>query len=165
MSAVIQELQPGLRAMCEGDLGAVFINERAAYSYPWSMDILRDCLRVGYHCMVAGFDGELAGHAVLSTGAGEAQLLNLCVAPDWQGRGLGRRLLRRMLCIAREKAADTVYLEVRASNHVARALYESEEFCEIGRRKGYYPHERHEREDAVVYAKPMLTAYGAGLSG
>ncbi len=163
MSAVIQELQPTLRAMREGDLGAVFVNERAAYSHPWSMGILRDCLRVGYHCVVAEFAGELAGHAVLSTGAGEAHLLNLCVAPDWQGRGLGRRLLQRMLHIAREKAADTVYLEVRASNQVARALYESEGFCEIGRRNGYYPHERHGREDAVVYAKPLLVGSGTGF--
>ncbi len=163
MSAVIEEPQPTLRAMREGDLCAVFINERAAYSHPWSMGILRDCLRVGYHCVVADFAGELAGHAVLSTGAGEAHLLNLCVAPEWQGRGLGRRLLRRMLRVAREQDADTVYLEVRASNRVARMLYESEGFCEIGRRNGYYPHERHEREDAVVYAKPLLPASDSGF--
>ncbi len=156
MSAVMQEPGLHLRPMREGDLAAVFANERAAYSHPWSMGILRDCLRVGYHCVVAERQGELVGHAVLSTGAGEAHLLNLCVAPQCQGNGIGRRLLRRMLRLAREQEADTVYLEVRASNLAARTLYESEGFCEVGQRRGYYPHHEQEREDAVIYAKPLL---------
>ena len=156
MSAVMQEPRLHLRPMREGDLAAVFANERAAYSHPWSMGILRDCLRVGYHCVVAERQGELVGHAVLSTGAGEAHLLNLCVAPQCQGNGIGRRLLRRMLRLAREQEADTVYLEVRASNLAARTLYESEGFCEVGQRRGYYPHHEQEREDAVIYAKPLL---------
>lgn len=156
MSAVIQEPHIFIRPMREGDLAAVFANERAAYTHPWTLGILRDCLRVGYQCQVAEQDDMLVGHAVLSVGAGEAHLLNLCVAPDHQGRGIGRRLLRRMLRFAREQAADTVYLEVRASNLSARALYESEGFCEVGQRRGYYPHDLHGREDAVVYAKPLL---------
>ena len=156
MSAVLQDPGLRIRAMREGDLEAVFANERAAYTHPWTMAILRDCLRVGYRCLVAMVDGEMAGHAVLSVAAGEAHLLNLCVAPRMQGRGIGRRLLSRALRLAREGEADTVFLEVRASNRVARDLYESEGFCEIGQRRGYYPHDEQGREDAVVYARPLL---------
>ena len=156
MSAVLQEPHVRIRDMREGDLEAVFLNEQAAYSHPWSMGILRDCLRVGYHCLVALDDSGVIGHAVMSVAVGEAHLLNLCVAPTAQGRGIGRRLLRRVLRLAREHEADTVFLEVRASNSGARRLYESEGFCEVGQRRGYYPHDQHEREDAVVYARPML---------
>ncbi len=156
MSAVLKEPRVQIRDMREGDLEAVFLNEQAAYSHPWSMGILRDCLRVGYHCLVALDDRGVIGHAVMSVAVGEAHLLNLCVAPAAQGRGIGRRLLRRVLRLAREHEADTVFLEVRASNTGARRLYESEGFCEVGQRRGYYPHDEHEREDAVVYARPML---------
>ncbi len=156
MSAVLRDPRVEIRRMREGDLEAVFANERAAYSHPWTMGILRDCLRVGYDCQVVLLDKRVVGHVVLSVSVGEAHLLNLCVAQDAQGQGLGRRLLRRMMRLAREKAADTVFLEVRTSNVAARQLYETEGFCEVGRRHGYYPHEEHEREDAIVYAKPLL---------
>jgi ribosomal-protein-alanine N-acetyltransferase len=116
---------------------------------------MRDCLRVGYSCWVCELGNDLVGHAVMSIAVGEAHLLNICVGPGWQGRGLGRRLLRRMLRIARERDADTMFLEVRVSNDAAQGLYEAEGFAEVGRRRDYYP-ARYGREDAIVYAKAIL---------
>ncbi len=156
MSAILKEPHLIIRDMREQDLEAVFENEKAAYSHPWTKGILRDCLRVGYHCQVVEQDGELIGHAVLSAAAGEAHLLNISVAPAQQQRGVGRRLLKRMLRIAGEQGADTVFLEVRLSNTPAQYLYQSEGFCEVGRRSGYYPQEKDDREDAVIYAKPLI---------
>ena len=146
---------PQIRPMRSADLVTVIAVEESAYTHPWSQGILRDCLRVGYSCWVCELGGEIVGHVVMSVAVGEAHLLNICVAPEWQGRGVGRRLLRRMLRIAGECEADTMFLEVRASNGCARALYESEGFGEIGRRRGYYP-TLHAREDAIVYAKALL---------
>jgi ribosomal-protein-alanine N-acetyltransferase len=128
--------------------------ERAAYTHPWTEGIFLDCLRVGYCCWVGELDGELAGHGVLSVAVGEAHLLNLCVHPDLQGHGVGRRLLTRLVRLAAEHQADTVFLEVRVSNKVAIALYESEGFNEVGVRRGYYPCTTG-REDAVVFAKSL----------
>jgi len=156
VSAVLQEPRLVIRCMREDDLDEVFENEKLAYTHPWTKNILHDCLRVGYHCQVVAQDGELVGHAVLSAAAGEAHLLNISVAPKQQGRGIGRRLLKRMLRIAGEQGADTVFLEVRVSNTSAQYLYQTEGFCEVGRRSGYYPHESDGREDAVIYAKPMV---------
>jgi ribosomal-protein-alanine N-acetyltransferase len=153
--------------MYEADLPAVLTVENAAYSYPWTEGIFRDCLRVGYHCLVAepvagnvpglapGDPRPLVGHAVMSAAVGECHLLNLCVHPDWQSRGLGRRILLRLFSIGRANNADTAFLEVRASNRRAIALYESEGFCEVGLRRGYYP-AGDRREDAVVMARPLL---------
>ena len=121
MSAVLQEPTPLIRPMRPTDLASVMAVETTAYTHPWTEGILRDCLRVGYICRVSEMGDEIAGHAVMSVAIGEAHLLNLCVAPYWQGRGVGRRLLRRMLRIARERDADTMFLEVRASNHGVRS--------------------------------------------
>ena len=145
------------------DLSTVIQVETAAYAYPWSEGILRDCLRVGYSCWVCELGNDLVGHAVMSIAVGEAHLLNICVEPGWQGRGMGRRLLRRMLRIARERDADTMFLEVRVSNDAAQGLYEAEGFAEVGRRRDYYP-ARYGREDAIVYAKGGQ-AFGIGAAG
>jgi [ribosomal protein S18]-alanine N-acetyltransferase len=156
-----------LRHMYQADLPAVLVVETAAYPYPWTEGIFTDCLRVGYHCLVAepaaalrsapgSTSGPpLAGHAVMSAAVGECHLLNLCVHPDWQGQGLGRRLLLRLFAIGKANNADTAFLEVRSSNRRAIALYESEGFSEIGMRRGYYP-AGHKREDAIVMARPLL---------
>ncbi|MBN2886061.1 MAG: ribosomal protein S18-alanine N-acetyltransferase [Chromatiaceae bacterium] len=140
------------RPMGEQDLAAVLVVEAAAYSHPWSEDIFRDCLRVDYDCWVGELGEAIVCHGILSVAVGECHLFNLCVHPHWQGRGLGRQLLRHLLGVARGQGAETAFLEVRASNLAAKRLYDSEGFCEIGRRRGYYPAPRGRREDAIVLA-------------
>jgi ribosomal-protein-alanine N-acetyltransferase len=154
MSALLKEPSPHLRPMEETDIGAVLAVERAGYPHPWTEGNFRDCLRAGYCCWVLEQDGAIIGHGVLSVAVGEAHVLNVCVHPDRQGRGLGRRILERLLRLAREHEADTAFLEVRASNTVAQRLYESAGFNEIGLRRGYYPAHKG-REDAVVYARDL----------
>lgn len=143
------------RPMRTGDLDEVMAIEREAYPHPWTRGIFADCLEVGYHCRVYELDGELAGYSIHSAAAGEAHLLNLCVAPRFQGQGIGRSILRQVLAESREQGADTLFLEVRASNRKAQALYESEGFNEAGRRFDYYPADGG-REDALIYACPLL---------
>jgi ribosomal-protein-alanine N-acetyltransferase len=154
MNAVALDPHFSLRPMRDHDVESVLGCERAAYEFPWSADIFSDCLRVGYNCWVVELGRLVVAHGIMSIGAGECHVLNLCVHPHWQGMGLGRRLLRRLLALARDKGADTAFLEVRVSNQLARALYASEGFCEIGERRGYYP-ARNGREDAVVLARAL----------
>jgi len=155
MSAVLKQPQRRLRPMTEEDMEAVLAIERRAYPYPWSEGIFRDCLRVGYCCRVCEQDGQLAGYAVMSVGAGEAHILNLCVAPPLQGQGLGRFMLRHILDIARGHGADTVLLEVRPSNQAALKLYADMGFNEVGIRKAYYPAPKG-KEDAIILARSLL---------
>ena len=145
-----------IRAMTPGDLPEVAAVERSTYPFPWSEGIFRDCLRVGYLCRVADFDGEVAGYGILAMGAGEAHILNLCVRADLRGRGLGRRLLQLLIDRARDGGNEAVFLEVRPSNPRAIALYESVGFETVGRRKGYY--QAHGgREDALVLRLDLAT--------
>jgi ribosomal-protein-alanine N-acetyltransferase len=154
MSAVLNDPLFRMRPMSEGDVVQVMAVEGAAYTHPWTEGIFRDCLRVGYCCWVCVVEHSVVAHGVMSVAAGESHVLNVCVHPDWQGRGLGRRILRRLLAIARRHRADTAFLEVRASNAAAIGLYQSEGFNEIGRRRGYYPAEKG-REDALLLAKSL----------
>ncbi|WP_049621711.1 ribosomal protein S18-alanine N-acetyltransferase [Frateuria defendens] len=144
-----------IRVMRREDLPAVSAMERASYDFPWSQGIFADCLKAGHPCWVMRVEGELAGYGVLSVGAGEAHVLNLCVGSDWRGRGLGRYLLRRLLDIARWNGAERIFLEVRPSNPVAQALYESVGFAQVGRRPRYYP-AKDGREDAIVMGLDLL---------
>lgn len=144
-----------MRPMRQGDIEAVAEMERRAYPFPWSAGIFRDCLRAGHHCWVLEAGATLIGYGVLSTGAGEAHILNVCVDPAMQGQGHGRRLLRRLVDLARWHHADQVFLEVRPSNPRAIALYRDEGFNEIGTRPNYYPAAKG-REDAIVMAMALL---------
>ena len=87
----------------------------------------------------------------MSMGAGEAHVLNLCIAPHCQRQGLGRRMLAHLVDVARGEHVVRVLLEVRPSNGAARELYRTAGFGLIGTRKGYYP-AAGGREDADVMA-------------
>jgi len=142
------------RFMTENDLTSVMLIEEQIYTHPWSRTIFSDCLQTGYECRVYEDASVILAYSVMSAAAGEAHLLNLGVHPQHQGKGLGRFVLRQVIEHAGEKA-DTLFLEVRASNRVARRLYESEGFNEIGQRFNYYPADKG-REDALVFARPLL---------
>ena len=71
--------------MSASDLGAVMAIENGIYTHPWTRGNFRDCLDAHYHCRVLELDAGLTGYSVVSTAAGEAHLLNLSVAADWQG--------------------------------------------------------------------------------
>ena len=159
MSALAADapLHPVLRAMREVDLPAVMAIEQRAYAFPWTQGVFRDCLLAHHPAWVLIEHDHIIGYAVLSVAADEAHVLNLCTAPEVQGRGHGRRLLRALLQLARGRGAQRVFLEVRPSNAPAIALYHDEGFNEIGRRPRYYP-AKDGREDALVMALELLSA-------
>jgi [ribosomal protein S18]-alanine N-acetyltransferase len=147
-----------VRGMRADDLATVSAMENASYDFPWSAGIFTDCVKAGHPCWVLCVDQDIAGYGILSMGAGEAHVLNLCIGPDFRGRGLGRHLLGRLLDIARWNGAERVFLEVRPSNPLAKTLYESVGFNEIGRRPRYYP-AKNGREDAIVMALDMAAGH------
>ncbi|AWH24160.1 ribosomal protein S18-alanine N-acetyltransferase [Stenotrophomonas sp. YAU14D1_LEIMI4_1] len=155
MSAVAQPGPVNLRALRENDLNAVMAIEVRGYPYPWTRGIFLDCLRAGYPGLAMEQDGLLIGYGVLSLAADEAHVLNICIDPLVQSRGLGRQLLRALVEMARNRGAQRVFLEVRPSNTPALRLYHSEGFNEIGRRPRYYPAAQG-REDALVMAIELV---------
>ena len=139
-----------IRPMTETDVPAVGAVERAAYQFPWSEGIFRDCVRVGYECRVATLEHSVIAYSVMSVGAGESHILNLCVAEDFRGRGIGKRLLNYMVNRAVALGVDEAFLEVRPTNTTAIGLYRSLGFEQVGVRRGYYQAVGG-REDAAVF--------------
>ncbi len=93
-------------------------------------------------------DDRVAGFLVARQVAGsEWEIENVAVSGPARRRGLGSRLLGSFLDLVRSRGGIEVYLEVRESNHAARALYEKWAFQEAGRRKSYY---RDPDEDALI---------------
>ena len=92
----------------------------------------------------------LAGYAVLRVIAPEAEIENICVAPACRRSGAGADLMDAMLRLAVERGADRVFLEVRAHNEPAKALYLKKGFVESYRRKNYY---QGPTEDAIIMMK------------
>lgn len=150
MSAQL-ERHAGVRPMGEADVDRVAALEREIYPFPWSRRNFADSLNAGYSCWLYQYGEHIVGYVVVMVAGGEGHLLNLSVATDWQGQGWGRKLLLHVLDTARHYGVASLFLEVRPSNRIARRLYESAGFNEIGLRRAYYPAENG-REDAIVMA-------------
>lgn len=154
MSAVPITANGYHRAMLKSDLREIRTIEERNYEFPWSKGIFKDCIKAGYHCRVLQLPDEIGAYGIMSVGAEESHILNLCVHPDWQGRGLARRLLKHLMNLARINGAQTTFLEVRPSNEPALRLYRAAGFCELGVRPNYYP-KPNGREDALIMAKTL----------
>ena len=141
-----------LRTMKSSDLKQVIAVEKKAYPHPWTLGIFRDCLRVGYNAWVMTLDNNVIGYGIVLLAPGEAHILNICIDPDYQGKSLGRHLLRHLVEKSHQTDIDMVLLEVRRSNAQAQQLYVSENFHELGVRKAYYPTDKG-RVDAIILAK------------
>jgi len=155
---------------------AVCAIERSAFTHPWTPANFTDSLAAGYHCqclvapppesdpaeaprgaralwhrVVAREPGEtLIGYFVAMKGVDEVHLLNITVAPAFQGQGWAPLMLEALAGWSRGQNAQWLWLEVRASNLRALAVYERNGFRRVGMRKGYYPAQGSAREDAVV---------------
>ena len=153
MSAVLQDA-PVFRPMRREDLDAVMRIEMALYPFPWTEGNFRDSLNAGYSCWVCSFGPHVIGYAVMMLAAGEAHVLNIAIARDWQRQGVGGTFMRHLIGLARGYGASEIFLEVRPSNAAARKLYHGMGFNEIATRRNYYP-SHGGREDAILMAMSL----------
>jgi ribosomal-protein-alanine N-acetyltransferase len=143
-----------IRPFIPTDIPAALPIEEATQAAPWSEAAFARCFEAKYPGWVIEDQGAVAGFVLLSLVLGECHILNLCVHPSLQRRGLGRQLMAYALEWAKAQGAGIVYLEVRRSNLPAILLYQGMNFKQIGERKDYYPLAK-EREDALVFARDI----------
>ena len=150
MSAVFKSVEAQFEPMGDAAVDEVVVLERAAYAHPWTRGNFIDSIRSGYQAqrLIAG--DALLGYFVAMKGVDEVHLLNITVAPGWQGQGWGRVMLDALATWSRGQGAQWLWLEVRASNVRAQQIYERQGYRRVGQRKGYYPADNGHREDAVV---------------
>ncbi len=147
-----------IREMKHEDLSKVLDIERRSYDFPWSHGVFRDCQLSGYYCVVLCRNKSIVGYAVLSIAASEANILNLCIDPDFRSLGYGGSLLDKLLHSARSASVREVFLEVRPTNEIAISLYHKKGFYQIADRKAYYQ-ANNGRENALVLAKKLSIDY------
>ena len=168
--------------MDEAMLPLVAEVERASHPHPWGEGHFRDSIAAGYWCQLlvtTSMPGDptewddaprladgrlLLAYLVAMPGYLETHLLNITTVPQHRRQGCARLLLEALQAWSRLQGAECLWLEVRASNSGARALYEQVGFRQVGRRRDYYPADGGQREDAVIMslalASPVAEAEG-----
>lgn len=136
------------------DLTRAWHIEKRAHAFPWSEQTLASNQGERYRNYQLSVDGEMAAFAITQVVLDEATLFNIAVDPAYQRRGLGRALLEHVIDEVEKLGVVTLWLEVRASNVAAIALYESVGFNEATIRRNYYP-TADGREDAIIMALPI----------
>lgn len=120
-------------------LSEVLRIERATFSDPWrEEDFLSGIEDEDKFYFVAMEKGELIGYVGYWAVLDEAQIYNVAVREEDRGKGVGRSLLKTLLCHGRENGKKIFLLEVRESNQPAIRLYDSLGFTKDGLRPGFY---------------------------
>lgn len=141
-------------------IGEIYALEQLCFSVPWPLEVIYEdvCVNQNQYFLLQ-VDGVSAGYAGMWIVLDEAMLNNICIHPDYRGRGLGKYLLREMLVRAAGFGVRAMTLEVRVSNAVAIELYKDMGFEIDGRRKGYY---QDNGEDAYIMWKQNLEDMAQG---
>lgn len=132
------------------EIAAVAALDRALFSKEsWSEADFEASLTDPSRFFWVATEGEtLLGFCGLSQSFEQGDILNIGVRPDARGKGIGSQLLQQAIKTFGEQGGKELFLEVRASNAAAKALYEKFGFRQIGIRKGYY---QQPAEDGLVY--------------
>lgn len=142
------------RPMQEFDLPLVGMLENQSQPYPWPRWFFRKQLRSGAACWVVEQQDEILGFGIMVMVKHWAHIMNMCVAPEYRRRGLGRRIMLHLLTMARQKHATHAWLEVRPTNRPAVLLYRKLGFRLKQIRKGYYL-SRRGRQNALVMVRKL----------
>lgn len=133
----------------KNDIEAIMALERTGIAHPWTSDsiegLINDHDKAGLKA--CDDDGKLIGYIGAAYVLDEAEIGNLCVLPEYRGKGTGRKLLASMIELLKSKGCSTVYLEVEETNVPAISLYEKFGFQKYNLRKDYYGPGR----DALMY--------------
>lgn len=125
--------------------------EKQCFSAPWSENSIASELSNPLSLWVVAMDGEvLAGYVGSQSVMGEADMMNVAVAPDYRRQGVAEGLISKLITLLTKNGVHSLTLEVRASNAPAISLYEKLGFVQKGLRKNYY---RNPREDALILGK------------
>ena len=132
------------------DLDKVYNLELDSYDYPWTKEILRDCILYKYDSFEVLFNNNLVGYVISKITYPETHILDLTVKKSFRKKGIGKSLVELIISDARLRNSENIILEVRVNNIEAQSLYKKLNFQMIGIRKDYYE-SKNGREDAYVF--------------
>lgn len=141
-----------IRPMDINDIPRINQIEQQVTPHPWRENQFVDS-HTKHSCLSLILNGQVIGYAIYHVVVDEAEILNIAIAPDYQGKGYGRELLDDLVNTL-TKRAKRLFLEVRASNDTAIQLYDSAGFVEICLRTNYYQ-TKNGPEDAIMMAMEL----------
>lgn len=135
------------------DVDAVTEIDRRCFEIPWSKNAFTDEMnnQLAVYFVVKD-EGKCVGYCGLWNVAGEGDITNIAVLPEYRRRGIGSILLETLIRHASGLHLSLLTLEVRAGNKPAQALYAKYGFKRIGARKRYYSNNG---EDAWIMTKEL----------
>ncbi len=144
-----------IRRMVEADVPAVHEIDELSFTLPWPERSFRFELtnNPSSRCWVAVADDRIAAMAVIWLIVDEAHVATIATHPDFRRQGIGEKLLKHALQSALEEGAVRSFLEVRASNEAAQAMYHRFGYIEDGRRPRYY---KDNGEDAILMSAKLI---------
>lgn len=128
--------------------------EEDSFSIPWSEKAFYDELTKNKMAIyiVAKKDNEIIGYGGMWHVINEGHITNVAVKKEYRGKGVGSKIIRAFIDIAKEKEMIGITLEVRVSNDIAKNLYKKNGFIMEGIRKEYY---EDNKEDAIIMWKNL----------
>ena len=142
-----------IRKMQEKDVDGVYAVECDVFTSPWPKNLFEKELEMEFSTyLIIEHEGVICAYAGFWFIIDEAQVTNIAVRKAYQGKGIGRQLVEALIFEAVVKGADSMFLEVRASNERAQVLYKSLGFTEYGIRNAYYADNG---EDAMLMRKDL----------
>ena len=137
--------------MNESHVSQIAALEKLCFSDAWSEKSIASELTNKLSLWLVAVEGDtVAGYIGSQTVLGWADMMNLCVSPDYRRQGIGEKLTAELERQLKENDVTCLTLEVRVSNVPAIALYEKMGFVQVGKRPRYY---EKPREDALILRK------------
>lgn len=139
--------------MNESHVQQIAALEQCCFSDPWSeASVRQECSNPLSFWLVALEDEKVVGYIGSQSVPPEADVMNLAVAPEYRRKGIGRSLMQALTEVLHMQGMESLFLEVRASNEAAIALYNEFGFVQVGTRKKYYVNPT---EDALILRKEL----------
>ncbi len=132
------------------EIEALILREVSATPYPWTTRNLNDSIDASANCRLIKHKGKTIGYCVVQSVLDEAELLNIVVFKTYQLRGFGIKVIQKLKAELVQSGVINIFLEVRASNLIAKALYEKTGFEVVDIRRKYYRAGNQVKEDALV---------------
>jgi len=142
-----------IQKMSKEDVDQVAGLEKICFSDPWSKETFLEELKLKLAIpLVVKLEEKVVGYTCLWHLDDQLEVANFAVSPDHRKKGVGEKLMKRILMEAKERGCKSIVLSVRESNQGAVNLYTKFGFVEVGRRKKYY---RLPTEDALTMVKTL----------
>ncbi|MGQ8367432.1 ribosomal protein S18-alanine N-acetyltransferase [Glaciecola sp. 1036] len=119
---------------------------------PWSQESFLSSVETGV-CFIAKDDEMVVGLIICSYCFEQADLLDVCVSPEYRRRGIAAALIETAFAELIQKGVQSLLLEVADNNLGAKTLYSTLGFAHIDTRKNYYTKANGEADDALIMQK------------